>query len=269
MKKIILVTGASSGIGQACANELHHRGNIVYGSSRQIKKLDGVNFNPLQIDVTDALSVEMAYKQVIQEQGRLDVLINNAGAGLAGPAYAMPLDQARWQFETNFFGVVAMNNCVLPGMIANRSGLIINVSSLAGLFGLPYQSMYCASKYAIEGYSESLRMELKNCGVKVVMINPGDFKSGFTSQRKKIVCTLDNNDLRDNYQDAITAIERDENNGSNADMIAKLMQKIVVSSRPSRRYLTGDLGQRIVPFLKRMLPDQVFVKLINSHYGIK
>lgn len=190
MKKVILVTGASSGIGLACANALQANGHIVYGSARDLKRLKGTPFKPIELDVTQDDSVKAAIDAIIKAEGKLDVLVNNAGNGVAGPAYAMPVENAKEQFEVNFFGVVRMCGAVLPGMIAKGQGLIVNISSLAGLFGLPYQSMYSASKYAIEGYSQSLRMELRNTGIKVSIINPGDFKSDFSQNRSKIPFTI-------------------------------------------------------------------------------
>src|SRR5450432_1795617 len=176
MKKVILITGASSGIGLACANALQSKGHTVYGSARDLNRLKSVLFKPVELDVSDDVSVNIAVNEIIRVEGKLDVLVNNAGNGVAGPAYAMPVDYAKKQFEVNFFGVVRMCSTVLPYMIEKNNGVVINISSLAGLFGLPYQSMYCASKFAVEGYSQSLRMELRNTGVKVVLINPGDFK---------------------------------------------------------------------------------------------
>ncbi|MBS1530539.1 MAG: SDR family oxidoreductase [Bacteroidetes bacterium] len=158
MGKVILVTGASSGLGLATAKALAAQGHTVYGTSRDIKRITGVSFTPLQMDVTDDASVKAAVDKVIKEQGHIDVLINNAGNGITGPLYAMPVDSAKKQFEVNFFGVVRVTSAVLPSMIEHKHGLVINISSLAGLFGLPYQGLYSASKFAIQGYSESLRM---------------------------------------------------------------------------------------------------------------
>ena len=269
MKKIILVTGASSGIGLACANQLYAAGHTVYGSSRDLKRMESVLFNPLQLDVTNDASVSSAYKEIIRAEGRLDVLINNAGNGVIGPAYAMPVEVAKQQFDVNFFGLIRMSNAVLEGMIAANTGLIINISSLAGLFGLPYQSMYCASKYAVEAYSQSLRMELHNTGIKVVLINPGDYKSNFTANRKKIPFVIKNDKLLAEYNGVIARVEQDENMATNPEPLAKQLVEIIESSNPSHRYLTGDFNQRILPRLKNILSNSLFEKLMNGHYNIK
>ncbi len=269
MKKVILVTGTSSGIGLACATALQAKGHTVYGSARNLGSLQAVSFKPIQLDVTDDVSVKAAIDTIIKAEGKLDVLVNNAGNGVAGPGYTMPVDAAKKQFEVNFFGVVRMCSAVLPGMIADKKGLIVNISSLAGLFGLPYQSMYSASKYAVEGYSQSLRMELRNAGIKVVVINPGDFKTGFTSAREITPFTITNAPLEKEYNAAIAAIEKDESIGADPSSLAKQLCKIVGSANPAHRYLVGGVGQTIVPTLKSILPNGIFEKLMNDHYGIK
>lgn len=269
MGKVILVTGASSGIGLACATALQAKGHTVYGSTRDLSRLKSVSFKPIELDVTSDASVNAAIDRIIKEQGKIDVLINNAGNGVTGPAYAMPVDFAKKQFEVNFFGVIRVSSAVLPKMIEAKSGLIINVSSLAGLFGLPYQAMYSASKYAIEGYSQSLRMELKSTGVKVVLINPGDFKTDFTQNREKVPFPIKNEKLEKEYNTAVASMEKDESVGQSPDVIAKKVCDIVNSSSPAHRYLIGALGQTIAVPLKRILPGGIFEKLMNDHYGIK
>jgi short-subunit dehydrogenase len=269
MGKVILVTGASSGIGLACANALQAKGHTVYGSTRDLSRLKSVSFKPIELDVTSDASVNAAIDRIIKEQGKIDVLVNNAGNGVTGPAYAMPVEFAKKQFEVNFFGVIRVSSAVLPKMIETKSGLIINVSSLAGLFGLPYQAMYSASKYAIEGYSQSLRMELKSTGVKVVLINPGDFKTDFTQNREKVPFPIKNEKLETEYNTAVASIEKDESVGQSPDVIGKKVCDIVDSSSPAHRYLIGALGQTIAVPLKRILPGGLFEKLMNEHYGIK
>ena len=181
----------------------------------------------------------------------------------------MPVEFAKKQFEVNFFGVVRVCSAVLPGMIEKKQGLVINIGSLAGLFGLPYQGLYSASKFAVEGYSESLRMELQNTGVKVTVLNPGDFKTDFTGNREKIPFTLNNEPLKKEFEAAVAAMEKDESIGANPDKLAAQVCKIVGKSKPAHSYLVGAIGQTIVPTLKAILPGGMFVKLMNDHYGIK
>jgi short-subunit dehydrogenase len=269
MGKVILVTGASSGIGLACATALQAAGHTVYGSSRDLSRTKSVSFKPIELDVTSESSVKAAIAKIIKAEGKLDVLVNNAGNGVTGPAYAMPVESAKKQFEVNFFGVVRVSSEVLPKMIEAGKGLVVNVSSLAGLFGLPYQGLYSASKYAIEGYSQSLRMELRNTGVKVVVLNPGDFKTDFTQNREKLPFPIKNEKLETEYNTAVASMEKDESIGANPDVIAKKLVQIVDSSSPAHRYLIGAFGQTIAVTLKKVLPGGLFEKLMNDHYGIK
>src|ERR1700710_1393769 len=136
MKKVILVTGASSGLGLATANALAAQGHTVYGTTRDIARIKNVSFHPSQMDVTDDASVNTVIDKIIKAEGQIDVLVNNAGNGITGPLYAMPVEFAKKQFEVNFFGVVRVSSAVLPKMIDAGRGLVINISSLAGLFGL-------------------------------------------------------------------------------------------------------------------------------------
>jgi short-subunit dehydrogenase len=269
MGKVILVTGASAGIGLSIATMLQAKGHTVYGVSRSISRLQSPSFKTLQMDVTDDASVKAAVDAIVKAEGRIDVLVNNAGNGITGPAYAMPVEYAKKQFEVNFFGLVRVSSAVIPHMIEAGKGLVINVSSLAGLFGLPYQGLYSASKYAIEGYSQSLRMELRSTGVKVVIINPGDFKTDFTGSREKVPFPLKNEKLEKEFNTAVAGMEKDESVGANPDVIGKKICEIVDSSSPSHRYLIGALGQTIAVPLKRILPGGLFEKLMNDHYGIK
>jgi short-subunit dehydrogenase len=269
MGKVILVTGASSGIGLACAIALQAKGHIVYGSSRDLSRLKAVSFKPIELDVTDDASAKAAIDKIIHAEGRIDVLVNNAGNGVAGPAYSMPIEYAKKQFEVNFFGVVRMCSTVLPYMIEKNEGLIINISSLAGLFGLPYQSMYCASKFAIEGYSQSLRMELNNTKIKIALVNPGDFKSDFTQNREKVPFNIKSEKLAAEFNAAVVSMEKDESIGSDPAIIGKKLCQIVSAANPSQNYLVGKFDQTMVPGLKKILPKSIFIKLMNDHYGIK
>src|ERR1700761_933853 len=269
MKKVILVTGASSGLGLATAKALQAQGHTVYGTSRDAKKIKDVPFKPLSMDVTDDASVNAAVDVIIKAEGKIDVLINNAGNGITGPLYAMPVDIAKKQFEVNFFGVVRVSSAVLPGMIERKQGMVINIGSLAGLFGLPYQGLYSASKFAIEGYSESLRMELQTTGIKVVVVNPGDFKTEFTGNRQKLSFPLKNEQLKGEFEAAVAAMEKDESVGASPDKLGAEIVKIVNKSNPKHNYLVGALGQTIATTLKAILPGGLFVTLMNDHYGIK
>jgi short-subunit dehydrogenase len=270
MKKVILVTGASSGIGRACATALQAAGHIVYGASRTIAQLKDISFIPLEMDITDDNSVNSAVEQIIKEQGRIDVLINNAGAHFAGPLYTTSVEFAKKQFEVNFFGLMRVSTAVLPGMIYQKHGLLINISSVVGFFGIPYMGAYAAAKFALEGYSQSLRMELQNTGVKVTLVNPADFKTNTVDSREKLPFTLKHEKLEAEYTAAIEVIEKNELNGGNPAVVGKLITKIVAAQKPAHRYLVGDFGQTRLPLIaKALLPGSLFSRVINSYYHIK
>src|ERR1700759_3251829 len=183
-KQVVLVTGASSGIGLACATYLAGRGYRVYGTSRRAGTSQKGSVAMLVADVTNDLSVEQAVAAVLEREGRLDIVVNNAGMCLAGPAENTSIEAAKSQLEVNFFGAHRVCRAVLPIMRSQRAGYIVNIGSIGGLVAIPYQSMYSASKFALEGFSESLRMEVRPFGIRVVIIEPGDHKTAITENRR-------------------------------------------------------------------------------------
>ncbi|MEM9545388.1 MAG: SDR family oxidoreductase, partial [Bacteroidota bacterium] len=182
VNKVVMITGVSSGFGKETAEYLDQKGYKVYGTSRKPQSSSKLAMVPLEL--TDENSIESAVKHVLAKEGHIDILINNAGIGIAGPVEDSSFDDIRLQFETNFFSWVKLTQLVLPSMRANKSGMIINISSMAGFVGLPFQSFYSASKYALEGFSEGLRHEVKPYNIKVVNINPGDFNTNFGKNRR-------------------------------------------------------------------------------------
>jgi NAD(P)-dependent dehydrogenase (short-subunit alcohol dehydrogenase family) len=182
MSQTILITGASSGIGRAAALELLRAGHTVYGSARRVESMAAIGSaggRVLQLDVTVEADLERAVQTIVEEQRRIDVLINNAGQGLYAAAEDMPLEEARHQFEVNLFGPARLTQLVLPHMRAQRSGRILNVSSMGGEIAFPLGAWYHASKHALEGYSDALRQEVKRFGIDVVLIQPGITRTEF------------------------------------------------------------------------------------------
>lgn len=172
--KNVLITGTSSGFGKATANHLSNIGYNVVGTSRNPLKTEN-NYKIVMLDLRDDESVQTAISEATQIMGSIDILINNAGYGLSGPIEETSIDEAKEQLEVNFWGMFRMTKAVLPDMRKQQKGLIINISSLAGLIGLPFQGFYSASKFAMEGFTEALRVEVKQFGIHVVNINPGDY----------------------------------------------------------------------------------------------
>ena len=263
--KVILITGASSGIGKASAELLSARGHRVYGTSRSLS-FAPEEFLSLQMDVTDDTSVKQAIDAVIQREGRLDVVVNNAGYGLAGSIEDTTTAEAQRQLDVNFMGAFRVSRAALEQMRRQRGGLIINLSSLAGLFGLPFQGVYSASKFALEGLSESLRYEVGAHGIRVVLIEPGDIKTNITANRA-LVDTA-NSAYREQFQTVLNIIEREERNGAEANRIAKLVCKIVETNSGRIRYTAGHWSQRLAVAFKRIAPFALFEWVLGSWYGV-
>lgn len=267
MSKVILVTGASCGFGQLIAEQLAACGHQVFGSSRRALP-DMGKVRMLVLDVTDEALVSSAVEQVIHEAGRIDVLINNAGVGLCGAVEDTSLAEAQWQMDTNFFGPVRMIRAVLPHMRRQGNGRIITISSLAGLAGMPFQPYYSASKYAIEGLNEALRLELVGSGIDATTINPGDFKTGFTDAR--VFTEQARNGVNAAQLNTTVAIyERDEQQGADPRQVAELVARLVDRTQLDVRYPVGSLGQRAGIFAKRLMPARLFEWLMKFTYSIK
>ncbi|REK07438.1 MAG: SDR family NAD(P)-dependent oxidoreductase [Planctomycetota bacterium] len=256
--RVVLVTGASSGIGQACALHLAERGFRVFGTSRQVS---GEAEGPLErvpMDVDDDASVDSGVAAVLEKAGRLDAVINNAGYSLAGPVEDTTIAEAKAQLETNFFGVLRVCRAVLPTMREQRHGYIINISSLAGVFGLPFAGLYSASKFALEGMSESLRFETRPHGIHVVLVQPGDFRTRITQRRRIAGAGHVSEAYRAMFARFHARQERDEAGAPTPEPIARLVERILNHPRPRLRYPIGLASQRIVVPLKSYLPQRVF-----------
>ncbi len=267
---VVLITGVTSGMGKAMLERLSRDGHRVYGGTRSRKRYYELNEKTagaeiLELDITDEISVKRAVAVIIEEEKRIDVLINNAGYGLAGAVECTPVEKAQRQFEVNLFGTMRMIRAVLPVMREKKQGLIINMSSIVGKMGIPYQALYCASKHAVEGFTESLRMELKEFGVSVVMIEPGDVKTSFTDNRVKTQGGEAAGAYRSMFEKSISIVEGDERKGIAPEKIAELVSKIIRKKSPRLRYPIGPLEQMISLPLKNLLPQRLFEGIIMQH----
>ena len=265
--KVVLITGASSGIGAACARMLSQQGFRVYGSSRN-GEFQPAGHQALQMDVTDDSSVERAIAHVMKEAGAIDVLINNAGCGVAGAVEETSTQEALRQMDVNFMGVFRVTRAVLPIMRSQRSGLIVNISSLGGLFGLPFQSFYSASKFALEGWTESLCHEVGGFGIRVVLVEPGDIKTGFTASRVLVAAHNSSSAYADSFTGCMRIVEKEESQGVRPEVVAELVSRIVAGKAKGLRYTCGHLSQRLSAVLKRLLPGRLFTRIIASFYGL-
>jgi NAD(P)-dependent dehydrogenase (short-subunit alcohol dehydrogenase family) len=261
-KRVALVTGASSGIGEATAHELLAAGFTVYGTSRRAdagEEREGVVFLPL--DVTDDQSAADAVREVLGRSGRIDVLVNNAGLGVAGAAEESSIEQARALFDTNLFGSIRMTRAVLPQMRKQGSGRIINLSSVLGLVPAPFGALYAASKHAIEGYSESLDHEVREHGVRVLLIEPAYTRTSF-----------DSNSIPADQPLPVYARRREVSNvvmaeaikgGDEPSVVGKVIVAAATDSRPRLRYPAGPVARRVSK-LRRFAPSTLFDKQIRK-----
>jgi len=264
--KTVLITGASSGFGKVMAIALLNSGYRVFGTSRQMKSsTDGIEM--LQLDVTDETSVHHCIEQVLKASGRIDVVINNAGIGLCGAIEDTTIDEAQTQLDTNFWGVVRMTRLIIPIMRSQQTGRIITIGSLAGHVGLPFQAYYSASKFALEGFNEALRLELTDSGVDSTIICPGDYKTGFTAARIfSGQATSGVNSTR--LSEILKIYERDELNGADPEQLGSLVVKIVRAEKTKVRYFTGNIDQLAGVMFKRWFPSRWFESLMRSTYKL-
>ncbi len=272
-KKVALVTGASSGIGEATAMRLHELGFTVYGVARRIDRMQtlaGHGVQVLAMDVTDEASMVAGVKHILAEAGRIDVLVNNAGYGSYGPLEDVALDEARRQFEVNVFGAARLIQLVLPTMRAQRSGTIVNVTSMGGKIYTPLGSWYHATKYALEAVSDCLRLETKSFGINVVVIEPGAVRTEWAAIAAEHMRAMP---TESPYADKTRAVadtassEATAKRSSPPRVIATAIGKAVTARRPRTRYVVG-FGARPLLILRRWLPDRAFDAFISRAAGM-
>jgi len=266
--KVVLVTGASSGLGKAIAGHLASLGHKVYGTSRK-PSATAHGFAILQADVRSDESVRRLVDQVIALEGRVDALVNNAGMGIAGSAEDCSMGDIQLQVDTNLLGTIRLCKAVLPHMRRQGSGTIINVSSMASIVSLPFQSYYSATKCAIDGFSSALRSEVKPWGINVVVIHPGDFQTGFTDSRVLTAAAkLQDSVYFDQFHETLAVYESDERDGARPETMARLIARVLSKRSPRHSYLVGKTGQKLSMFIKKILPSKIFTPLMESSYKI-
>jgi len=273
--KVVLVTGASSGIGRSIAVYLAGKGYRVYGTSRkslpegtsepECNKDSGGFIKMLQMDVCSEDSVKAAVEKVIGFEGEIGIVVNNAGMGIAGSVEDTSPEEAFLQLDTNFFGMHRVIRQVLPYMREKGNGLIVNMSSVGALFPIPYQSMYVASKAAIEGMSGSLRNELKPFGIKVSMVEPGDTKTGFTASRVFVKEGGEGSAYRKYSDRSVTVMEHDETHGPDPIVVAKVVGKIIEKRNPPVVKTVG-LQYKLLVFARRIIPKALESFVVGKMY---
>jgi len=275
-RRIVLITGASSGFGKASAIYLSQNGYCVYGTSRSAdfdktptdSYPDDSFFRMIPMDVRDTSSVTKGVSHILKNEGRIDIVMNNAGIATAGAVEEVSIEEVKNQFETNFFGAIRICQAVLPQMRNQKSGCIINISSIGGVMGLPFQGAYSASKFALEGMTEALRIEVKPFGVHVVLIEPGDFKTDFTQNRIMTKGFHQNSVYADQLKTALPLMENEERNGADPHQLALLVEKIINHPNPKVRYTIGKLEQRLSTLYKRWAPSLMYERSFMKYYKL-
>lgn len=274
-RRVVLITGCSSGIGRAAALALNSGDNTVYASARRAERLDDLRaagVRTLRLDVLDDDSMVAAVEQIESEHGRLDVLVNNAGYALQAPIEEAAMDEVRRQFETNVFGLVRLTQLVLPAMRRERSGRVINVSSMGGRFTLPGGGFYHASKHAVEAISDALRLEVASFGIAVSVIEPGPVLTEFATTT---IGTIEaagaaggpydefKRRLAQTYAGAYDGRRR--NLASSPERVAGVIVRAATARHPRSRYVVGPVAHALVGS-RRLLPDRVFQALLGSQF---
>lgn len=267
MKKVVLITGASSGIGQSTAELLAQKGYQVYGTSRK-PKVDTLNgYQMIALDVTDESSIHKAIETIVEKEGSIDVLVNNAGMGITGPVEDTPTDEMRKVFDTNFFGAIDVMKAVLPHMRKQGAGSIVNVTSIAGYMGLPYRGIYSATKGALELTVEAIRMEVKEFGIQVTNVAPGDVATNIAAGRYHTP-VFEDSAYKEKYQANLDLMDAHVDSGMDPIIMAKKIEQIINTKHPKVHYKVGGFMEKFSIVLKRILPDKMYEKLLMNHYKI-
>jgi NADP-dependent 3-hydroxy acid dehydrogenase YdfG len=265
--KTVLITGASSGIGRETAIYLAQNGYNVYGAARRIEKLkelETFGIKPIALDVTKEQSIISAVAQIIKEAKEIDVLINNAGTGFYGALEDVSLQDGRNMLDVNLFGVVRLIQEVLPNMRKNKSGKIVNISSIGGKIGMPMGGWYSAGKFAIEGISDVLRNEVKQFGIDVIVIEPGGTNSEMEGIGMEFLKRVSGNSAYKNLADGLIKMYSNMK-GSEPIVIAKLIKNSIEAINPKTRYSGGAMAKPML-FMRKIMPDKLFDKMLMSQF---
>jgi len=260
---VILVTGASSGIGQRTACHLAECGYKVYGTSRH-KHTDDQPFAWVQLDVNSKSNVDIAIQDLIQKEGHIDVLINNAGLGMISSFEEAPEENIKKVMETNFGGVLRMIQAILPIMRSQNSGKILNITSLAGSMGLPYRSIYSASKFAVEGLTEALRGEVSKFNIEVCTVQPGSIRTDIKANRVSHL-PIDSS-YHPELGNAERMIDQEVNAGIDAQDVAELIEQIIRKRKLALRYIVAKPLQKFGTTMKRYFPRRLFEWILVKRY---
>ncbi len=267
MSKVVFITGGSSGIGKSIGDFLHGHDYTVVGTSRTPDRYPDSDFELVVMQVQDSTSILEAVATIIAKHGKIDVLVNNAGVGITGPIEETPDEEVHNAFNTNVYGPIKVINAVMPHMRYQKSGLIINITSIAGYMGLPYRGIYSASKAALGVITEAMRMEIREFGVSMTTIAPGDFATNIAAGRYHSP-VLEDSAYSDNYAKSIALMDEHVAHGNDPKEMAKAVYRIIQKKKPKVHYREGAFMQKFSIVLKRLLPDTWYEKLLRSHYKL-
>lgn len=268
-KKTALVTGASSGMGKSIAKRLIQDGYQVFVAARRVDNmadLAALGAQPLRIDVSRDEEIVAGVETILAQTGGVDVLINNAGFGLYGPVEEIPLAEARYQFEVNVFGAARLTQLLLPAMRDRKAGTIVNITSMGGKIYTVLGAWYHATKHALEGWSDSLRLEVEPFGIRVVIVEPGLIETGFGDAGQRGIAERSRNGPYEKIANSVVNAMRTSygrNRGTSPDVIAETVSRAVASSRPRTRYAVGAYAKPMI-FIRKWLGDRIFDRVIKS-----
>lgn len=267
MSKVIFITGGSSGIGKSIGDFLHSKDFTVIGTSRNPDRYPDTSFELVAMEVQNPDSIKKAVAETISKHGKIDVLVNNAGVGITGPIEETPDEEVHNAFNTNVYGPIRVMNAVMPHMREAGTGLIINITSIAGYMGLPYRGIYSASKAALGVITEAMRMEIREFGVQMTTIAPGDFATNIAAGRYHAP-VLNDSAYKENYAKSIALMDEHVAHGNDPKDMAKAVYQIITKKKPKVHYREGAFIQKFSIVLKRLLPDTWYEKLLRSHYKL-
>src|SRR5699024_5060552 len=267
MSQVVFITGGSSGIGKAVGEFLHNKGYKVYGTSRDHSVYPNSVFPLIDMNLSKPQTISQAIAELIRLEGKIDILINNAGVGITGPLEETPIEEVHYAMQVNFYGPIQVINAVLPYMRKQKKGRIINITSIAGYMGLPYRGIYSASKGALGIVTETYRMELHSFGIEMFSEAPGDFATNIAAGRYHAP-VLDHSPYKDIYAESLKMMDEHVDAGSDPRQMAEAIYKILQKKKWKVHYKVGDSLQKISTILKRILPDTIYERMLSKHYKV-
>lgn len=269
MKKVALITGASSGMGKSTAEILHNQGYTVYGAARRTEEMNDLKqkgMGVLALDLTDENSILAAVDTLLKKEGRIDILINNAGYGSYGAVEDVPLQEARRQFDVNLFGMARLTQLILPTMRQQKSGRIVNISSMGGKIYTPMGAWYHATKHALEGWSDCLRLELKPFGIDVVVVEPGGIKTPWGTIAAENLKKTSGHGPYANIANQVANTTKEAYSGNRltpVEVLGKTIAKAATDKRPRTRYVKGFMAKPAIA-IRKWFGDRFFDKMVMT-----